>query len=140
MGIFFLLKVSQELRCRSKIVPWGINPLADHNMVGYTLGIRRKALVLFDNRPSVGATWRHLFNDRERVAKMSYRYQKAWLWSVQVEAIKEEKRHQAQRRIDDIATRMAVLRAIGERGEKIERRTQQPINQYMVEEGTVTPK
>ena len=40
---------------------------------------------------------------------MSYRYQKAWLWSVQVEAIKEEKQYQAQRLIDDIAMRMAVL-------------------------------
>ena len=36
-----------------------------------------------------------------------------------MEAIKEEKHHQAQRRIDDIATRMAVLQAIGEWGEKL---------------------
>ena len=47
-------------------------------------GMRRKALALFDNRPLVGATGQHLFDDRERVAKMSYRYQKAWLRSVQI--------------------------------------------------------
>ena len=53
-------------------------------------GMRRKALALFGNRPPVGATGQHLFDDRERVAKMSYRYQKAWLWSVQVESIRRK--------------------------------------------------
>ena len=87
---------------QSKTVPWGINPLANHNMVGYT---------------SV-----------QKVRKMQYRQQKAWARSVHIEIKKERQRVQEESRSIDIRQQIAILHAISK--EQWNKRQQKPLMRY----------
>ena len=78
----------------------------------------------------VGRSGRHLMEAAQTILMQSYRQQKAWIRSINVEVAEEKKRVAEQWRKEHTQRRLEVIRQLRERGGQIARRVQQNVYRY----------
>ena len=78
--------------------------------------MRREVKSMLDTDPVVGRSGRHLMEAAQTILMQSYRRQKSWIRSINVEVTKEKKRVAEQCRQEHTQRRLEVLQNLRERG------------------------